>query len=221
MDINALLASARLAEEVVPVCLRPDLLADYKAAVTALEAAEAAHKTTGSVAARDKLAAKATVDDLCEQMLAASVRFTVRALPRQKFTKLKSEHPPREGNSDDARLGFDRDTFYDSLARACVVEPELSDGQWEQLDAVLSTAQWASLRATAWMVNSSDVDVPFLLAASRAPTIFAPNSAEPEASASASNGSTGGSHAPSTNTTSRASSSRPAKKSNGTRNSKG
>lgn len=220
MNIDDLLASARLAEDTVPICLRPDLLAEYKDAESALEEAERAHATEGSLDAGDKLAAAAVVEELREQMLAASVTFTVRALPRKRWTALYGEHPPREGDDGDARVGFNRDTFYDALVRECVVEPQLSAEQWDALDATLSSAQFASLRTTAWLVNSADVDVPFLLAASRGHTSTGPASAQPAASGSAPSGSTAGSRSPSTNTTKTAGSSRRAPKSNGTPSSK-
>lgn len=220
MNIDELLSSARLAEETVPICLRPDLLDDYNAAVTALDAAEKAHATDGSLDGSDKAAAAALVDELRDQMLDASVRFTVRALPRRRWTALLGEHPPREGDEMDARTGFNRDTFYDALVRECVVEPQLSDEQWDTLDAALSTAQFAALKTTAMVINSADVDVPFLLAASRAPTSTGPASARPEASASARSGSTAGSRSPSTSTAKTAGSSRRGPRSNGTANSR-
>ena len=220
MNIDELLASARLAEDEVPICLRPDLLAQYKAAVIALESAEQEHKRNGSLAGGGKAAAQAAVGELRDAMLAASVRFTVRALPQRRWTQLYAEHPPRESDKDDLRVGFNRDTFYDVLVRECVVAPELTDEQWSALLDHLSTAQYASLKTTAWAVNSSDVDVPFLSAVSRAPTNTDPDSGSPAVSESASNGSTAGSRRSSTSATKRAVSSRRGQKPNGTANSK-
>jgi hypothetical protein len=220
MNIDELLAAARLAEQQVPVCLRPDLLAAYTDAEAALEAAEKAHKTSGSLDAGEKLAAAAAVEELRDQMLAASVRFTVRALPRRRWSALYAEHPPREADDGDTRVGFNRDTFYDALVRECVVEPQLSDEQWAALDAALSTAQYAALKTAAWLVNNADVDVPFLLAASRAPTSIDPGSGLPDPSGSASSGSTAGSPSRSTRTTKTDGSSRPSRSRSGTPSSK-
>lgn len=219
-NIDELLASARLAEDEVPICLRPDLLAQYKAAVTALESAEADHKRNGSLAGGGRAAAQAAVDGLRDQMLAASVRFTVRALPQKRWGEMYAEHPPREGDKDDARVGFNRDTFYDVLVRECVVEPELTAQQWGLLLAKLSAAQYATLKTTAWLVNNAEVDVPFLLIASRDPTSTGPGSEPPEGSESLSSASTAGSPPPSTSATRRASSSRRAAKPNGTASSR-
>lgn len=220
MDINELLASARLAEDEVPICLRPDLLAQYKAAVTALENAEQEQKRNGSLAGGGKTAAQATLDELRGQMLAASLTFTVRALPQKRWGQLYGEHPPRESDEGDARTGFNRDTFYEALVRECVVDPQMTGEQWDALLAHLSTAQYATLKTTAMQVNSSDVDVPFLLAASRAPTSIEPASERPEGSESLSSDSTAGNPASPSSTTKRAASSGRAKKSSGTASSK-
>lgn len=220
MNIDELLASARLAEDEVPICLRPDLLVQYKAAAAALEEADQDQKRNGSLAGGGRAAAQAAVDELREQMLAASVKFTVRALPQRRWTQLYAEHPPRESDKDDARVGFNRDTFYPALVRECVVDPQLSPRQWETLEARLSAAQYAVLKTTAWRVNDADVDVPFLLAASRGHPSTDPGSEPPEGSESLSSVSTGGSPPPPTSATSEAASSRPARNRSGTANSK-
>lgn len=220
MNIDELLAQARLAEDQVQICLRPDLLASYKAATVALEEADRAHKADGSLEAAGKLAAAAAVDALREQMLAASVTFTVRALPQRRWTSLYGEHPPRDADQDDLRVGFNRDTFYDVLVRECVVEPALTADQWTLLLDRLSAAQYASLKTTAWMVNNADVDVPFLLTASRGHPSTETGSGLPEDSVSALDGSTAGNPSPTTRTTKLTASSRPARRRNGTASSK-
>lgn len=220
MNIDELLASARLAEDEVPICLRPDLLTQYKAAMSALDDAEAEHKRSGSLAATGKLTAQAAVDELREQMLAASLTFTLRALPQKRWDELYAEHPPREGNDDDARVRFNRASFYDALVRECIVDPELSADQWATLLAHLSAAQYGQLKSVAMQLNTTDVDVPFLLAVSRDPTSTDPASELPTDSASASSASKAGSRSSSTSTTRPAGSSRRAAKPNGTENSK-
>lgn len=216
MNIDELLASARLAEDEVPICLRPDLLTQYKGAVEALENAESEHKRSGSLAATGKLAAQAAVDELRDQMLAASLNFTLRALPQRRWGELYAEHPPRDGNDDDARVRFNRDTFYDALVRECVVEPELSAEQWATLLAHLSAAQYGQLKNVAMQLNTTDVDVPFLLAESRAPTSTDPDSEQLVDSESASSGSTAGSPLSSSSTTKMTVSSGPARRRSGT-----
>lgn len=220
MNIDELLADARLAEDEVPICLRPDLLADYRAAAGELEAAERAQRDDGSLDGGGIAAARAAVGELRSRMLAASVTFRVRALPQRRWTALYAEHPPRDGDQDDTKVGFNRDTFYDALVRECTVEPQMSDGQWSTLLDHLSTAQYATLKTTAWTVNNVDVDVPFLSIASRAPTSTEAGSEPPEGSESLSGDSTAGSPSPSTSTTAKAASSRPVRKRSGTASSK-
>jgi hypothetical protein len=216
MNIDELLAQARLAEDEVQVCLRPDLLADYKSAVTAHEEADRAQKADGSLEATEKLQAAAVVDDVRDRMLAASVTFRVRALPQRRWSSLYAEHPPRDGDQDDQRVGFNRDTFYDVLVRECVVDPSLTGEQWTLLLDKLSAAQYASLKTKAWLVNNADVDVPFLLIASRGHPNTATGSEPPEGSESLSGDSTDGSPSPTTPTTTPAVPSRPARSRNGT-----
>lgn len=220
MNIDELLASARLAEDEVPICLRPDLLAQYKAAVAALENADAEQKRNGSLAGGEKTAAKAAVDELRDQMLAASVRFTLRAMPQKRWDELYAEHPPREGNEDDARTRFNRDTFYAALVRESVVEPQLTSEQWATLLAHLSAGQFGQLKNAAMQLNVTDVDVPFLLAESRAPTSTDPDSEQLVDSESLSSGSKAGSPPPPSSTTKLTVSSAPARSRSGTASSK-
>lgn len=221
MNIDELLAEARLPEKEIQVCLRGDLLAEYDAAAAALDEAERMARIEASLdSGGPKIAAAERVAAVRERLLAASVTFRLRAVPRSRWTQLYAEHPPRDGDAIDAATGFNRETFFDALTLESVIDPVMAAEQWQALADRLSSAQYDALTTAAWEVNRSGVDVPFSLAASRALTRSEPASERPEPSASAPSGSTAGNPPPSTSTTSKGSSSRPARKPSGTKSSK-
>lgn len=220
MDIQQLLDSARLPEKDVPLCLRGDLLAEWDAASAALAEAQRQAQVEDSLDAGGPVPGlMERVEAIREQMAQSSVTFRLRAVSRRRWTALYAEHPPRDGDKTDALTGFNRDTFYDALTYECIVEPKITPQQWERLADNLSSAQFDTLAEAAWTVNRRDVDVPFSLAASRAPTRTELASERPEDLVSALNGSTDGSLPSSTNTTANGSSP-PARKRSGTKNSK-
>jgi hypothetical protein len=222
MDINELLDSAQRAQKSVPICLRNDLLEDFEAAEIALAAATAADEMDGSLAGKvsQKIAAAEKVKAISDQMRAATLTLRLRGVPRLRLSVMYAEHPPREGDARDRVNGFNRDTFFEALARECVYEPALSDDQWGRLLDAMSPGQWDALATAAWETSNPGVDVPFSLAASLVLSSTEPASERPTGSASVSSGSTAGSPSRRTPMTTKAGSSPRARKANGTKNSK-
>lgn len=221
MDIKQLLETAKLPEKEVRICLRADLTADFEAAEAALAEAQRAARAANSLdAGADIKALAERVEAVRHEMAAASATFRLRAVGRRQWTQLYAEHPPRDGDQRDAVTGFNRDTFFEALTKACIADPQISDAQWEQLAELLSSAQWDALVDAAWDVNQKGVDVPFSSAASRALSTTAPASERPEGSESLSVDSTAGSPPPSTSTTKAGALPAPARKRSGTKNSK-
>jgi hypothetical protein len=56
------------------------------------------------------------VQELEKQMSASMLRFRFEALTRKRWEELGIEHPPREDNESDARLGVNGATYYDAVA---------------------------------------------------------------------------------------------------------
>lgn len=192
-DVKALIASARLPERSVAICLQPDLTAAMQDLERQLEEAEARHRASGSLAGGDRVDLAQQMEDVRERMKSHTVDFRLRALPRRRWTALVAEHPPRAGNDRDTAMGLNEETFFEAMVRACVVEPTLDDEDWKTLlDDALSDAQWGQLTNAAWAVNARDVDVPFSRLASRTLASSAPASSVPNGLVSLSNGSTGG-----------------------------
>jgi len=168
-DFAALLAGAALPERTVMICLRGDLAADHEAAERELEQAA---KTAGDSLAGNGAAEIADrIEALEARMREHSYEFRLRALPKPKWRKLVAGHPPRRDDDNemlepDKYLGVNAETFYDAIIRACLIDPELTDEQWEQLVDTLTDQQYESLSDAAWALNRRDVDIPFSRAAS-------------------------------------------------------
>lgn len=173
-DITALLAEATLPQHSLSICLRGDLVAKHDAAERELEAAQLARQD--SLDAGERIGDLADeIRDLEQRMRDSSIEFIVSALPKPKFRALVAEHQPRRDPETgdvldaDASWGFNIESFYPALIRACVIEPVLSDEQWTGLlDEKLTDAQFSELGLAAFQVNAGTVSVPFSRAASRA-----------------------------------------------------
>lgn len=168
-DFTKLLAGAKLPESTVPVCLRGDLAADHEAAERELEQAQKA--ATDSLAGSGVGALVDRIEALEAEMRAHTYPFRLRALPRPLWRALVAQHPPRRGEDNEIldadRSGVNTETFYDAIIRACLVDPELTGEQWEQLNGSLTDRQYDELADAAWGLNRREVDIPFSLAASR------------------------------------------------------
>lgn len=169
MDVAALIHGAKLPERVTPVCLRPDLVAEYEE----LDG----QRVNAEKATADSLAGNSHVRELAdelaalqEQMTDSTVPFKLRALSRNKFRGLAAAHPPRkdeDGKVLDADVvGVNEATFPEALVRACLVDPVLDDELWEALSDKLTDRQYQALVDVAWGLNRHEVDIPFWHAAS-------------------------------------------------------
>lgn len=158
-------------ERHVPICMNMKLVARHEEL-----SAQLAKPVVGSpsLSGDGKGAIAAEIRELEEQMAADTIDFVIAALPRPDFTALIAAHPPRQGNQADRANGFNEDTLFDALIRACTVAPDdLDEEDWTLLlvgvdgqKPKLSSAQYERLANTAWAVNRRDVDVPFSPAAS-------------------------------------------------------
>ena len=111
------------------------------------------------------------IESLEQEMREHTYEFRLRALPKPAWRKLCGEHPPRRGEDSEIvptdLIGVNAETFYDAIIRACLVDPELNDEQWEQLVGSLTDRQYDELADAAWGLNRREVDIPFSHAASR------------------------------------------------------
>jgi hypothetical protein len=170
-NFTEMLAEAKLPERTVEICLRADLVAEHEEAERDLEQAE--KSTSTSLAGNGTGALIERIDALEAEMREASYTFVLRAAKRPAWRALIAGHPPRKGddgetNKADAQWGFNLDTFYPAIVRACLVDPELTDAEFEVLlDEKLTDSQFSELATAAFNLNAGAIDIPFSLAASR------------------------------------------------------
>lgn len=160
-DFRAKLAAASLPERVVTIYLDGALLAELDQATAELEQAHTPgddDRFTGNSAAR---AAARRIEQLQAQMAESQVQIRLRAVPRRRWLGFVAEHPPRDNDEGDTALGVNTATFYDALIRECMIDPQLSDDEYEQLLDALTSKQFDTLADAAWGINRRDVDVPF------------------------------------------------------------
>jgi hypothetical protein len=169
-NFKTMLAGAKLPEKTVPLCLRGDLVAEFEKLERRL--AEVKERPVDSLAGNGEAELIEQMEALRAEMHEHTFDVVMRAKPKHEWRALCNAHQPRkndDGTPDDrdALLGVNADTFFDAIVRACMVDPDLDDAGWAELDAVLTDKQFQSLADAAWAVNRSDVDIPFSPAASR------------------------------------------------------
>lgn len=166
-----MLAEAKLPERTVEICLRGDLVAEHEQAERDLEQAQ--KQTADSLAGSGVGELVERIEALEAEMHDSTVTFTLRALSQPQYRALTLDHPPRRDEDggiieDDRGMGLNVDTFYEALIRRAVVDPELDAEDWDTLLGAITDRQYELLGAAAFLLNRSDVDIPFSLAASRA-----------------------------------------------------
>jgi hypothetical protein len=170
-SFKAMLAEAKLPERTVEICLRGDLVADHEQAERDLEQAQ--KTATDSLAGSGVGEIVQRIEALEAEMRDSTVTFTLRALSKPRYRELVQAHPPRRGDDgeivdDDKGMGLNVETFYEDLLRRSVADPELDDEDWTALLDTITDRQFELLGMAAFLLNRSDVDIPFSLAASRA-----------------------------------------------------
>lgn len=161
--------------ETVDICLQTGLQTEYEALHDQLRDAvnrEAADKRLNSGGESRRLAQQ--IEAMQAEMAEYVITFRLHALGPKGWARLQGEHPPREGNTDDALMGYNPDTFFDAAVRACTVEPgDLDDADWlalfgdDEVDGKLTAGQRNELHQAVLKLNVRKISVPNSLAASR------------------------------------------------------
>lgn len=162
-DVLALITGAQLPRRTVPLCLRGDLVSEVDELEEQLSREKPADRLTGNAEGR-RIATR--IEELRAEMQSSTVNFRLQALPRRGFQKFAAEHAPREGNAEDKALGINTETYFVDLVRACLVEPELDDEQFETFIDRLAIASWRKLTEAATDLNLEAPTIPFSQAAS-------------------------------------------------------
>lgn len=183
IDVKAMIASARLPERTVPLCLRGDLTAEFEDLMRALVAAASVPDAPG---ASDSLAGpepderieelKTRVDALKAEMEAGTYVFRVRATARPAFNKLIVEHPPRDGVVGDQNAGYDVHAVETILVRTGVFDPAMTAAEWDEMDLLLTPWQYTQLVSAADAATLEPVEsVPFSFAELARSPVSAPS----------------------------------------------
>ena len=103
---------------------------------------------------KSKAPAKAIEHDKrLAEIEASAVRVVLLKISGTEYQKLSDDHPPREGNVLDQKLGLNIKTFLRALVRVSVADRELD------LDT-LSHAHLKKLEDEAWTLHNEDDDFP-------------------------------------------------------------
>jgi hypothetical protein len=165
-SFTELLKGAKLPEASHPVCLRADLTAEFETAERELELLRKQSRETDSLAGSPVGPLVRRIEELQQDMTAATYTFRLRALPKSKWRVLVAAYPPREGNENDTQIGVNRDDFMDALIKVSVVDPVMTEEQWAEFLETITDRQYSDLTDEAWFLNRGEVSVPFSRAAS-------------------------------------------------------
>lgn len=190
VDIDEVIASAKLPEKTISMCLRGDLQAEWEDLERQLRAEE---DSGGS----DSLAGNPVAQGLAERMekLGATMRehevvFRFRGLSSKAYSDLLAAQRATDDTPEDLNQeGLNWQTYPTALIAACAVDPAMTVEQAEKLAGAVTNRQWDDLFATALACNRSQVSVPFSLSASAIRAATAPSSKRPEPGASPAAGS--------------------------------
>ncbi|SEN86616.1 hypothetical protein [Nonomuraea pusilla] len=156
-SIDDILGQMRLPERVYPLCVRPDLQAEWEQAEAELEAAQ---RSTGDSLAGVSTAVKSAakkVQQLEAEMAEHTIPITLRALTHKAWSDLVAAHPPREDSEDGS---WNAETFGPALLAACAAAPAIDVEKANALVDRMTMGQWNDLQRVLFNLNASGVDVP-------------------------------------------------------------
>jgi len=201
-EFDKILASAKMPEAEIPLCLRGDLQAEWELLDAELNAEQP--KETATLAGRaPNVELAQRIQALEAEMANAMVTIRLRAFNRDKWFALTAKHPPRTDVFTDLRQGFNGSTIWDELIADTILEPQLDAERVTKLLDSLTAGQVDRVAQEAWNLNRQDVTrVPFSLTASRISPISVETSKPQPDSGSPTDGGPGGNRrkSPSTST---------------------
>lgn len=99
-------------------------------------------------------------DDFKAEQMAAAPKLVFEAITHRRLQRLYDEHPPRKGDKGDEMVGYNRETFAPALVRASLVEPAVTDEQWDEFVESVSAGRMMRLHEVANDLAGGDVDLP-------------------------------------------------------------
>lgn len=162
--LGEVLAAASLREESVEICMAGQLNARWEdlgrqlAAVLERTAGENPDPAAKLSDADPRAELTAEMEEVRQQMVAASYKFRFRALPRRQYRDLIDKHP---GRPERREVRYNEATFPPALIRQCMIDPAIgSDAEFRELADVLTDGQTAEMFNAAYLANEGGSEVP-------------------------------------------------------------
>lgn len=158
-DAKAIIASARRPETSIDVCMRGDLAAEHEQLDAELQRAQAddGWVATSVADVHPAIGLAARIAAIETQMADSIVSFRFRALPRKEWDAFLDAHPARPQTDE----RFNMDTLPVAIVSACLVDPEMTIEEVDELFDVLSEGGRSALFQAAWSVNQEVAAIPF------------------------------------------------------------
>lgn len=118
---------------------------------------------SGSFRANGKSEADAIAaerDAFLDEVHERTPHVTLEAISERRLQQLRDANPPRKGNRLDEQVGVNRAVFPEALVKACLVDPEVTDEQWDEFMATAGAGRFLRLHEVANELVSGDVDLP-------------------------------------------------------------
>lgn len=184
LDIDEVIAGARLPERTLSLCLRGDLQAEWEDLDRKFQAAQE-NASDETLAGNPEVRGIADrMEAIAAEMRAHEVVFLFRGLSKKAYSDLLAKHRAPEDETEGVVDGLYWATYTTALIATCAVDPKMTVAQAEKLSDAVTDRQWDDMFTTALAVNRSQVSVPFSLSASAIRASTAPNSKQPEPGAS-------------------------------------
>lgn len=176
MDIAELLAMAKRPEDQIPLCLRGDLVVQFRRLEIALQDAPREAPSLGELSPAAIIANH--MQDLRAQMQAAEAPFHLRALAGREWSDFRATQPDLKGDDPEA----DSAAWFSwvcQLVSRTVIDPVMTPEQVAELCDAMSGEQWIELSDGCWRLNAGKVSIPFSVAASVLTESGEPKSTQP------------------------------------------
>lgn len=171
-SFDEILESARRPEDVVPLCLRGDLVAEFRRLEQDLAGASTVAVSLGERAPAKVIAER--MQALRAEMAEAAVPVRIRALEPRAWSDFHATRPTKTAGEDQALFDDRWHAWICDMVARTVVDPPCTAEQVEQLVPRLSHRQWKDLTDACWLINAGEVSIPFSAAASALTSIDAP-----------------------------------------------
>jgi hypothetical protein len=164
-DLDAILANATVAERVVPVYMDRAGVGEIEQLNKALEARQT--QVSGRMSSDPECQRIAQeIDAVQERIRASLINVRLQEMPGPEWRKLKRQHPPLPQDKVQNVLGMNTATFFEPAVKACMVEPVMSDEQYQLFLDKIRDGQWTALANAVLELNQENATVPLSRAAS-------------------------------------------------------